>query len=166
MAEIKNFKQFIESLAGKHFQPEVKRFQELAGLRPTTSQSGETYLIELTFDIEQTLTEHEFIKGFKKTSNRYYFHPESTNPPVKGHYHIIPKNGKKEIYAVNLDGTAHHQVNKGYPIPKKEAEELRLLGVSIKDDLIIEILDLTGSDNALLTESLKNDCISIFLEIK
>lgn len=167
MAKIKNYQQFIEDVADRNFRPYVKRFQELAGLRPTGLDAEETYLIEVTFDFGNSLLEHESIKNFKKTNNRYYFHPESTNPPVKGHYHVIPSNGKQEIYAVNLDGTAHHKVNKGYQIPKKEADELRGLGVDIKDDRIIESIEFLENDQKqLLTESLKHDCISIFIEIE
>ncbi|MEI9954927.1 MAG: hypothetical protein WDM90_01105 [Ferruginibacter sp.] len=90
--------------------------------------------------------EHESIKRFQKSTNRYYFHPESTNPPVKGHYHVVPSKGNEEIYAVNLDGTAHHKINKGYQIPKKEAEELKRLGVNINDDRIIESIDILEKD--------------------
>ncbi|MBB3187417.1 hypothetical protein [Microbacter margulisiae] len=167
MAKIKNYQQFIEDVADRNFRPYVKRFQELAGLRPTGVDAKETYLIEVTFDFGNSLLEHESIKNFKKTNNRYYLHPELTNPPVKGHYHVIPSNGKQEIYAVNLDGTAHHKVNKGYQIPTKEADELRGLGVDIKDDRIIESIEFLESDQKqLLTESLKHDCISIFIEIE
>ena len=167
MAKIKNYQQFIEGMADKNFQPYIKRFYELAGVAPTGAISKRTYLIEVTFDFGQSLLEHENIKGFKKTNNRYYYHSASTNPPVKGHYHVIPKNGKEEIYAVNLDGTAHHQVNKGYQIPKKEADELRQLGVDIKPDRFIESIDLLdGHEKTLLLESLNKDCVSIFIEIE
>lgn len=167
MAKIKNYQQFIENVGERNFSPYVKRFQELAGLRPSGLDAKETHLIEVTFDFGNSLLEHESIKNFKKTNNRYYFHPESTNPSVKGHYHVIPNNGKQEIYAVNLDGTSHHKVNKGYQIPKKEADELRGLGVDIKDDRIIESIECLENDRKqLLTESLKHDCISIFIEIE
>lgn len=36
------------------------------------------------------------------------------------------------------DGTAHHKSNRGYVVPKKEAEELRSLGVKIPNDNILE----------------------------
>lgn len=167
MAYIKNYQQFIKDIADKSFKPHVKRFQELAGIRPTGFDANPTYLIEVTFDFGSSLLEHESIKNFKKTNNRYYFHPESTNPPVKGHYHVIPSKGNEEIYAVNLDGTAHHRVNKGYQIPKKEAEELISLGVTIKADRIIESIDcLENDDRTHLTESLNKDCITIFIEIE
>ena len=126
-----------------------------------------TYLIELTFDFGANLLEHQSIKNFKKTNNRYYYHPEETHPPVKAHYHVIPSKGNKEIYAVNMDGTSHHRVNQGYQIPKKEADELRALGVRIKpDNLIVHLEFLSGTEKQLLNESLQRDCISILLEIE
>ena len=113
------------------------------------------------------MLEHEIIKIFKKSTNRYYFHPESANPPVKGHYQLIPLNGNHEIYAVNLDGTSHHKSSRGYIIPKKEADELRALGVNVKDDRIIESIEfLEPAKKHLLTESINRDCVSIFIEIE
>ena len=168
MAKIENYQQFIENVADKHFRPHIKRFKQLAGLSPTGIDAPKTYLIELTFDFgDSLLLEHNAIKNFRNSTNRYYFHPEQTNPPVKAHYHIIPVRGKEEIYAVNMDGTAHHKVNKGYQISKKEADELRSLGVNIKNDNIIEHLDfLEGDEKKLLTESLKKDLITIYLEVE
>jgi hypothetical protein len=167
MAIIKNYQQFIEDIADRNFRPYVKRFQELAGLRPTGLDAPKTYLIEVTFDFGETLLEHNSIKNFKKSTNRYYYHPEETNPPVKAHYHVIPSKGKEEIYAVNMDGTAHHRVNKGYQIRRKEADELRSLGVHINSDNIIEHLEfLEGTDKQLLIESLSHTLITIYLEIE
>jgi len=167
MTKIKNYTQFIEDVAKRNFRPHVKCFQELAGLRPTGVNAIKTYFIKITFDFGESLLEHESIKNFQKTNNRYYFHPESTNPPVKGHYHVIPSNSKQEIYAVNLDGTAHHKVNKGHQIPSKEAKELRALGVDIGDDRIIESIELfENEEKTLLLESLNRDCISVFIEIE
>ena len=167
MAKIKNYQQFIEDVANRNFSPYVKRFQELAGLRSSGMDVKETYRIEVTFDFGTSLLEHESIKYFIKTNNRYYFHPKSTNPPVKAHYHVISSNGKEEIYAVNIDGTAHHKANRGFEIPKKEADELRNLGVEIGPERIIESIEfLEVSLRKLLTESLGHDCISIFIEIE
>jgi len=167
MAKIKNYQKFIEDLANRNFIPILNRFQRLANLRPIGIDANATYLIEVTFDFGNSLLEHESIKNFRKSNNRFYLHPETTNPPVKGHYHVIPYNGKQEIYAVNLDGTAHHKVNKGYQIPKKEADELRSLGVEINTDRIIESVDFLETDQRqLLTESINHDCISIFIEIE
>jgi hypothetical protein len=167
MAKIKNYQQFIEDIADRNFKPYVKRFHELAGLRPTGVDAPKTYLIEVTFDFGDSLLEHNAIKNFKKSTNRYYYHPEETNPPVKAHYHVIPSKGKEEIYAVNMDGTAHHRVNKGYQIPRKEADELRSLGVNIKPDNIIEHLEfLEDEDKQLLTESLSHTLITVFIEIE
>ena len=87
MAKIKNYEQFIVDIADKNFKSYVKRFQELAGLRPLGQTSPATYLIEVTVDFGDSLQEHKTIQNFKKTTNRYYYHPEETNPPVKAHYH-------------------------------------------------------------------------------
>ncbi|HZV13003.1 MAG TPA: hypothetical protein VFA55_07285 [Candidatus Kapabacteria bacterium] len=84
------------------------------------------------------LLEYEQYKKFKSSTNRYAVHPENPNIPVKRHYHVYPKNGKEEIYAVNVDGTAHHGENKGFQVPPKEADELRRLGVKIPSNNIIE----------------------------
>jgi hypothetical protein len=167
MARIKNYQQFIEEIADRNFKPYVKRFKELAGLKPIGLFVPKTYLIEVTFDFGESLLEHNAIKNFKKSTNRYYYHPEETNPPVKAHYHVIPSKGKEEIYAINLDGTAHHRVNKGYQIPKKEADELRDLGVNINSDNVIEHIEfLEGIEKQLLTESLSHTLITIYLEIE
>ncbi len=167
MALIKNYDQFVIDISRKGFDPYIKRFQELAGIRGSGSDRKSTYIIEISFDFGNILIEHKNIKNFKKTNNRYYYHPEQTHPPVKAHYHVIPSKGNREIYAVNVDGTAHHRVNQGYQIPQKEAEELRRLGVSIKSDNIIEHLEvLIGSEKLLLNESLDRDSFSLFVEIE
>jgi hypothetical protein len=66
------------------------------------------------------------------------YHPDNPDIPVKAHYHIYPNNGKQEIYAVNMDGSAHHKNNRGFEVPNKEAKELRKLGVEIPVNRIIE----------------------------
>lgn len=145
----------------------IKRFQELAGLRPFGADAKRTYLIEFTFDFGNSLNEHEYVKSFQKTGNRFFYHAQETDPPVKAHYHIIPKNSKKEIYSVNTDGTAHHRRNRGYEIPRKEADELRKLGVDINLDNILESVDMAENENKLLLEnSIQNDCISVFIEFE
>lgn len=166
MATIKNYKQFVNELADKNFKF-LKRYNELVDFKSTILESNSTYLIEVTFEYSDSLLEHENIIKFKKTKNRYYGHSEKTNPPVKAHYHVIPSNGKQEIYAVNIDGTAHHRANKGYEIPRKEATELRALGVDIKPNNIIENVEfLDGEEMQMLNESLQRDCISIIIEIE
>jgi hypothetical protein len=166
MTRIKNYQQFIEDIADRNFKPYVKRFRELAGLKLIDTSKPKTYLIEVTFDFGESLLEHNKIKNFRNSTNRYYFHPEQTNPPVKAHYHVIPAKGKEEIYAVNMDGSSHHRVNKGYQIPRKEADELRSLGVNINLDNIIENIDfLESEEKQLLTESLANILITIYIEI-
>jgi hypothetical protein len=161
MAKIMNYAQFIEDVAKGNFKPYVKRFQELAGIRPLNEK---TYLVEITFDFGAQLTEHEVIKKFKKTNKRYYFHPEETSPPVKAHYHVIGAKGNQELYAVSIDGTAHHRKNKGVLVPRKEADELRAMGVAIPPDNIIEHIDDNDSIKTLLTESLNTDCVVLHLE--
>ncbi|OCX52770.1 hypothetical protein BEL04_00070 [Mucilaginibacter sp. PPCGB 2223] len=62
------------------------------------------------------------------------------------------------MYAVNVDdGSAHHKVNRGYTVPRKEADELRALGVNIKPDNILEGIDYEFS------EEIGDDLIFIYL---
>ena len=71
------------------------------------------------------------------------------------------------MYAVNTDGTAHHQSNRGVRVPSKEADELRAMGVRIASDNIIENIEFiqTGAIN-LITENLaKDDYLSVFIMI-
>jgi hypothetical protein len=166
MAHIKNFKQFVESIEKGAYLPDIKRMQVLAGIKPTASDKKETYLIKVTFESENLLLEHISLKSFKGSTNKMLKHPAKTHPPVKGHYHVYPKNGKDELYVVNMDGTAHHQRHQGYEIPKKEAEELRALGVDIRPDRIIEFLEFSEDKHTkLLTESLGEEYVSIYIEI-
>lgn len=166
MAHIKNFKQFVESIEKDAYLPDIKRMQVLAGIKPTDSDKNETYLIKVTFESENLLLEHISLKSFKGSTNKMLKHPAKTHPPVKGHYHVYPKNGKDELYAVNMDGTAHHQRHQGYEIPRKEAEELRALGVDIRSDNIIEFLEFAEDEQTkLLTESLSEEYVSIYIEI-
>jgi len=138
------FTQFLESLKEneerKQADREVTRFQELAGL-VESDLTSETYAIRVTLQKPSNvnlLLEHESYKKFQKTNNRYSFHSENPNIPVKGHYHIYPSNSKKELYAVNIDGSAHHKRNRGYTVPSREADELRKLGVKIPSNNIVE----------------------------
>lgn len=166
MAHIKNFKQFVERIEKGAYLPDIERMQVLAGIKPTDSDKKETYLIEVTFESENLLLEHISLKSFKGSTNKMLKHPAKTHPPVKGHYHVYPKNGKDELYAVNMDGTAHHQRHQGYEIPKNEAEELRALGVDIRPDRIIEFLEFSEDKHTkLLTESLGEEYVSIYIEI-
>jgi hypothetical protein len=157
MALIKNYEQFKENIKNKCC---LQEFRELSAI------SGDGYFIEISFADDNILLEYESVKRFAKTDNRYYYHSASSNPLVKAHYHIIPSNGNYELYAVNIDGTAHHRVNKGYIIPQKEADELRKLGVDIKDNRIIEhILESENGQKKLLTESLNKNNLTILIEI-
>jgi hypothetical protein len=166
MAHIKNFKQFVESIEKGAYLPDINRMQVLAGIKQTDSDKKETYLNKVTFESENLLLEHISLKSFKGSTNKMFKRPAKTHPPVKGHYHVYPKNGKDELYAVNMDGTAHHQRHQGYEIPKKEAEELRALGVDIRSDRIIEFLEFSEDKHTkLLTESLSEEYVSIYIEI-
>lgn len=120
----------------------IKRFQQLAGIKTS-------YAIEVVFHISDSeiIFEHKTYQKFQKTQSRYTYHPEDKNIPVKGHYHIYSSNSKKEIYAVNLDGTAHHKSNRGFVVPKKEATELRILGVQIPDNRILEHKEVFINEN-------------------
>jgi hypothetical protein len=166
MAHIKNLKQFLESIERHAYNPDIRRMQVLAGIKPICGDKKETHLIKITLESDSLFLEHISLKKFKGSTNKMLKHPESTHPPVKGHYHVYPKNGKDEIYAVNMDGTAHHQRHQGYEIPRKEAEELRALGVNIRPDRIIEYLEISvDCQRLLITESTSEECTSILLEI-
>jgi hypothetical protein len=138
MEYLLTFNHFVEQLKIQKAEQEKKRFQELAGIRPSNFLNR--YAIQITIHrIDGLLIEHNQYTQFQKTTNRYTYHPENPSIPVKAHYHIYPSNSKKELYAVNVDdGTAHHKSNRGYVVPKKEAEELRSLGVNIPNDNILE----------------------------
>ena len=119
----------------------VIRNKELSGVAESNLQNR--YLIKVTVEsVSALLLEHEQYKKFKSSTNLYSKHPENPNIPVKGHYHVVDRKGKKEIYSVNMDGTAHHRTNKGYSVPKGEAEELAKMGVAFKDGNILENIDL------------------------
>ncbi len=165
MAWIKNYEQFIQDVADRDFKRYFKRFQELAGIRPIDESKKPSYYVQITFNFDNALLEGEYYKFFQKTNNRYCFHPEDKNIPVKAHYHIVPSNSTKEIYAVNTDGTAHHKKNRGIQVPKKEANELRSMGVNIPDSNIIECVDdFTGGELSLLTESVNKNNFCIFIQ--
>ena len=167
MAYIKDFNEFLEQLNKEAYNPEIIRMQILAGIRKKDVVVKETYLIQITFDSDCEIFEHISLKNFKGSTRKMLHHPAQTHPPVKGHYHVYSKNSKDEIYAVNMDGTAHHQKHRGFEIPRKEAEELMVLGVNIGPDRIIEYLDISENDQRqLITETLKEDFISIFIEIE
>ena len=136
----------------------IKRLKILAGIKP------KKYLVKITFETRDSLLEHECLTKFQNSTNKYLFHSEKTSPQVRAHYHVYPSNGKNEIYAVNLDGTAHHKKNRGYTVPKKEADELKVLGVAIKDNRVIETFDyLDNGQKQLITESINLSTESVYL---
>jgi len=118
----------------------LTRFYELVDYPKKNSQIIECIEISFSSDL---LLEFEQIKNFKNSKNRYYKHPSNNNIPCKAHFHIVGSNGNYEIYAVNMDGTSHHRKNKNYEIPRKEADELRKLGVKLKLDNIIEMIEVS-----------------------
>ena len=158
MKYIPTFQEFIERLDkqenDKKAAQELKRFKELAGLERPDIFNGD-YFIQITISTPtDLLLEHEKYTQFKKTTNRYTYHPENPSIPVKAHYHIVPSNSKEELYAVNVDdGKAHHKSNRGHSVPRKEADELRTLGVKIPSNNLLESRQLTinesNSDNVL-----------------
>ena len=156
-----SLKQFLENLNNKEYkileETRAKRFQELAGIKELTFFNR--FAIQLIVDIEEShiLLEHEQYKQFRKSTSLFSKHPENQNIPVKAHYHIVDSKSKKEIYAVNMDGTAHHRQNKGYQVSNKEAEELRSLGVAIPVNNIIESKQLVLNENEL------NNSFSFFI---
>lgn len=166
MTYLLTFQQFVDKLnqheSDKDSQRHIKRFQELAGLKESDIYKSQ-YAIQITIDKPDNiglLLEHEQYKKFKKTNNRYTKHPENPAIPVKAHYHIYPSNSKEELYAVNVDdGKAHHKKNRGHIVPKKEADELRTLGVQIPTDNILE------SRQLLINENTTDKYLTIFIII-
>ncbi len=137
----------------------AQRNRELSGI--TANNRASRYCIQIIIQGDkELLLEHETYNKFSKTTNLWRKDPADANIPVQGHYHIYASNSKKEIYAVNMDGTAHHRKNKGFEVPKKEAVELRKLGVSIPPNRIIECVEL------LLNEDLQNTSYSFTLTIE
>ncbi len=93
------------------------------------------------------LLEAKIIKVEIQGRHRYY-HPEKPSIPVKAHYHIVPSKSKEELYAVNVDdGKAHHKSNRGHIVLRKEADELRSLGVNIPSNNIFEPQQLTINES-------------------
>lgn len=152
MEYLLTFQEFVNKLNqmenDKKADQERNRFQELAGLKESNIFKSK-YAIQITIHRPSSLLlEHEQYKQFKKTTNRYTKHPEDTSIPVKAHYHVYPSNSKKELYAVNIeDGKAHHKDNRGHQVPKKEADELRTLGVKIPCNNILESRQFTINEN-------------------
>lgn len=124
-----------------------KRMQELYSINESNLDSR--YAIQIIIETEEIelLLEHENYKEFRKSNHLYYFHPEDKNIPVKAHYHVVDRKTKKEIYAVNTDGTAHHRKNKGFEVPKKHAKELSTLGVNFKAKNILESTSIPNNNN-------------------
>lgn len=137
----------------------LQRFRKLAGLKES---SGKPYLIKITFIkglVTESLNEHNTYSNFQNSTNRYMYHAQSTNPPVKAHYQVYPKNGKSELYAVCVDdGKAHHKKNRGHQVPKKEANELRSLGVKLPDNNILEAeFIIYMSESQILNEAMNEE---------
>lgn len=140
-------KEYLEK-ENNSLQEAVKnRMQELSGIKDSNFNSRYAIQIVIETDKKELLLEHEDYKEFRKSNDLYYYHPEDTKIPVKAHYHVVDRKSKKEIYAVNLDGTAHHRKNKGYEVPKKHAKELSSLGVTFKDNNILESQTIPNSEN-------------------
>lgn len=155
MAHIKDFTAFLLEALSPARTADTRRNKFLVDFNAGSGKTQpETYAIRITFDDSLLLTEHQSIQQFKKSQNRYYYHPEETHPAVEAHYHIIGPRGKQELYSVTMSGKAHHKVNRGYQIPRREADELRTLGVTIPTDNIIESLALALPEQRLLLESL------------
>jgi hypothetical protein len=167
MMHIKNFEEFKKEIEEKELKKYVRRFRELAGINLIEEiEEDPSYFIQVTFEPKGTLLEHETFTFFQKTNNRYCFHPEMTNPPVEGHYHIKASRGSDDLYAVNMSGNAHHKRNRGYEVPRKEADELRQMGVKIPTNNIIEsIEDKDLNDANLISESITEKCLCLFIKI-
>ncbi len=143
MKQLLTFEHFVdiinESAQSSSQKSQKYRMQKLSGIEIEDLENKYSILISIgEYDGKSLITEHEKYQGFQKTTNRYIKHPENLDIPVSAHYHVYPNNGKIEIYAVNMDGTAHHKKHSGYEVPNKEAKELKKLGVNIPLNRIIE----------------------------
>jgi hypothetical protein len=131
----------INLITMERYNEFIKKYRRLVGLKEVKQKK---YLVKVTFYfglIKENLNEHLVYKNFQNSTNRYTYHPEQTNPPVLAHYHIYPEKSKDELYAVNVvDGKAHHKKNRGHVVPKKEADELRRMGVQLPLNNILENL--------------------------
>lgn len=68
---------------------------------------------------------------------------EMDKSSVKGqkHVHVIKKG--KELFSVNIDGTAHHRKNRGVEINKNIAEYLReFKGFNIREDNVLTMISI------------------------
>lgn len=158
MVHIKDFTAFLNEALSPARTVNTRRHKFLVDFNAGSGKTQpETYAIRITFDDSLLLTEHQHIQQFQRSQNRYYYHPEETHPAVEAHYHIIGPRGKQELYSVTMSGKAHHKVNRGYQIPRREADELRMLGVAVPTDNIIESIELAPSEQRLLLESLLAD---------
>lgn len=145
----------------------IKKFRRLAGINEIEPKE---YIVKVTFFlglVEENLNEHLVYKNFQNSTNRYTYHPEQTNPPVKAHYHIYPEKSKDELYAVNVvDGKAHHKKNRGHIVPKKEADELRSMGVKLPLNNILESLTIYELEQRqIINESVNfENCVYLLIE--
>lgn len=154
MEYLLTFEQFVKKLNNHEIneskKKQVIRNKELAGLQESKIFRNQ-YAIQILIDspnVNEIILEHEQYKRFKKTKNLYTYHPEDSSIPVKAHFHIFPSNSKDELYSVYVEtGKAHHKKNRGYQIPKKEAEELRSLGVQIHKNNILESVKFTLNED-------------------
>lgn len=158
---MKSLKEFLNLILDAEKQSNldavVNRNKELVSVQ--NSKFFTRYAIQIIVEggYGELLHEDQQYKQFKKSTDLYFKHPENPNIPVKAHYHVVDNKSKKEIYAVNIDGTAHHRDNRGFEVPKKQADQLRSLGVSIKPDNILESKQLD------LNESIKVNTVTFFL---
>lgn len=92
-----------------------ERWMFLAGITRQEMQNGPYFLqVEIGFHEEpEFLWEVKKYGSFTNSNKTYRYDPEDLKIPVKAHYHIYLPKSKKELYAVNLDGTAHHKRNRG-----------------------------------------------------
>ncbi len=149
---MKPLKKFFEQIQQKELENKtratIKRFRELAGI--DESHFLERYAIQVIVSApEELLLEHEQYDRFKKSTDLMMYHPENPAIPVRAHYHVLDGKSKAEKYAVNLDGTAHHKKNRGHVVPKRQADELRAMGVKIPNNNILECLTFSKEEYPL-----------------
>jgi hypothetical protein len=87
------------------------------------------------------LFEHQVYKPISGTRDRYREDSANTNTHTLLHSHVYAGNTKKQLYAVNVDGSGHDGSSKKQ-ISAAHAKFFRKNGYSIRPDNILEVLDV------------------------
>jgi hypothetical protein len=105
-----------------------------------------------TFLEQQLILEWEQYKKIPKTNLTYRYDTGNTNTKTKDHIHVFANNN--QLYAINIDGTAHD--GSSAKLGSKEIKFLKSIGFTPPQDGILEwiTLDTNKSYTALNLELL------------